>query len=276
MPKQTFLKIARYLLLFLAAYAVAMGAVRHLPSPWNAASQVGVSLLFLAAALFILDMTLPGFNLFSSALCRLPDDPRDEVALTFDDGPVEPYTRQILDILDRYGAKATFFCLGENVERFPDLAREIVRRGHAIGNHTFGHRILPLLSSAECERELVRGRDAIERATGVRPLLVRTPKGYKSARVARIVSRLGGRLIGFSYPIFDVQNPPPEKLVKRLLSRIDPGDIVVMHDGSAPRCGGSRDSLVAALPEILEGIQKEGLRTVSLDRWLSTASKPRS
>jgi peptidoglycan/xylan/chitin deacetylase (PgdA/CDA1 family) len=215
-------------------------------------------------------MTVPGVGLFSPAPTRLPPGETDAVALTFDDGPVEPYTRQILDVLDRAGAKGTFFCLGENVDRFPNLAREIVKRGHTIANHTYGHRILPFLSEKALKSEIEKGGEAIFRVTGVRPSLFRCTKGYKSPRVARAVAESGARLVGFSYPIFDVQNPPPEVLVGRVLRRVRPGDILLMHDGFAPRAPGKRDSLVTALPEILDGITRKGLRTVTLDRIFST------
>jgi peptidoglycan-N-acetylglucosamine deacetylase len=262
-------KVLAYVFLFLALYGLGLIVLLLLPLPWGLAGAFLWLTLFAGSALFLLDMMVPGINLLSTAPTRLPAPAGNDVALTFDDGPVEPYTREILDILDRYEAKATFFCLGKNVDQNPDLAREIVKRGHAIANHTYGHKILPFLSSAEQRDEIKRGAESILQATGREPTLLRCPKGYKSRRVTRAVTGSGARLVGFSYPIFDVQNPPPEQLVRRVLSRVKAGDIVLMHDGYAPHCPGKRDSLVAALPAILDGFSKKGLRTVTLDRAFS-------
>jgi peptidoglycan/xylan/chitin deacetylase (PgdA/CDA1 family) len=266
MPLRSLLKIARAVLPALLAVAAALWAATLLPPPANAVALVAVATLALAAGLLVLDTLAPGVNLFSHALHRLPAAAgADAVALTFDDGPVEPYTRQILDVLDRHGARATFFCIGGNIERFPDLAREIVRRGHTLGNHTGTHRILPRLSAADIAAEIDAGALAAERATGVRPGLLRCPKGYKGLRVMRVARRLGLPLIGFSYPIYDVENPPAADLVGRVLGRVAPGDIVLMHDGFPPDKPGSRSSLVAALPLILDGLQRRGLRPIALD-----------
>jgi peptidoglycan-N-acetylglucosamine deacetylase len=249
---------------FLLIYGTLVYLFSLLPWPYGLPLAIATAVAATAAAVYWIDMMLPGVNLLSEATCRIPE--ADAVALTFDDGPVEPYTRQILDILDRNGAKGTFFCLGDNVEANPDLAREIVRRGHAIGNHTYSHRILPLLSAEECRAELERGATAIERTTGLRPTLVRCPKGYKSRKVTSIVAETGGKLFGFSYPIFDVENPPAGELVDRVLRKVRAGDIIVMHDGFSQRCPGKRDSLVEALDPILKGLKEKRLRAVSLDR----------
>jgi peptidoglycan/xylan/chitin deacetylase (PgdA/CDA1 family) len=270
MPAGSLAKIARAVLPALAAAAAAFAAAFLLPAPWSGLGAVAVATLCLGAVLLALDTVAPGVNLFSRALCRLPAAAGpDAVALTFDDGPVEPFTRQILDALDAHGAKATFFCIGENVERNPELAREIVRRGHALGNHTGTHRLLPRLSPAEIAAEIEAGAAAAERATGVRPTLLRCPKGYKGPRVMRVARRLGLPLVGFSYPIFDVENPPAAELVARVLGRVAPGDIVLMHDGFSPTKPGSRSSLVEALPAILEGLARRGLRPIALDAALA-------
>jgi peptidoglycan/xylan/chitin deacetylase (PgdA/CDA1 family) len=214
MPPRAVLKVLRVVVPALAAFAAAIWAASRLPAPWNAIGAAAVAAVFLGATALALDAFVPGVNLFSGALRRLPPSAGPgAVALTFDDGPVEPFTRQILDALDAAGAKATFFCVGENIDRFPELAREIVRRGHTLGNHTRGHRILTRLPEAEIAAEIEGGALAAERATGVRPRLLRCPKGYKGLRVARVARRLGLPLVGFGYPIYDVQNPPDRKSV---------------------------------------------------------------
>ena len=264
-PPAALVKIARAVLPALLALAAALWVASRLPPPWGAVAVGAVAAAALGAALLTLDTLVPGVNLFSRALHRLPAAAgADAVALTFDDGPVEPYTRQILDALDRHGAKATFFCIGENIERSPELAREIVRRGHTLGNHTQTHRLLPRLPAGDIEAEIAGGVRAAERATGVHPRLLRCPKGYKGLRVMRVARRLGLPLVGFSYPIYDVENPPAADLVGRVLGRVAPGDIILMHDGFPLDKPGSRSSLVEALPRILDGLRSRGLRPIAL------------
>jgi peptidoglycan/xylan/chitin deacetylase (PgdA/CDA1 family) len=269
-PAGALARIARAVLPALAAAVAAMASAFLLPAPWSGLAAVAVATACLGAVLLALDVIAPGVNIFSSALHRLPAAAgADAVALTFDDGPVEPFTREILDVLDAHGAKATFFCIGENIERHADLAREIVRRGHALGNHTGGHRLLPRLPVGQIEAEIEAGARAAERATGVRPRLLRCPKGYKGPRVGRVARRLGLPLIGFSYPVYDVENPPAARLVERVLGRVAPGDIILMHDGFPPDKPGSRSSLVEALPLILDGLRRRGLRPVAIDAALA-------
>jgi peptidoglycan/xylan/chitin deacetylase (PgdA/CDA1 family) len=227
----------------------------------------GLIVSFAFVVCYLLDMMVPGVNIFSRVPHRLPKG--RGVALTFDDGPAEPYTRQVLDILDRYGVKAAFFCIGENVDRWPELAREIVRRGHLAGSHSQSHPILPYLSKEKAGQEIRAGMESLERATGVRPSFFRFPKGYKSRRVLKLARSFGQRAVGFTFPIFDVENPPPERLIHNALSRVRDGDILLMHDGYRPSMPGSRDSLVAALPKILDGIRERGLEIVRLDDGLA-------
>lgn len=272
MPLRTVRKIALYVLYFLSICGGGLLLCALLPTPWTTVASLTWLALMTLLVLYVLDMMVPGVNVFSFAPTRLPERFADTVALTFDDGPVEPYTREILDILDQYNAKATFFCLGENVEQNPALAKEIVERGHSIGNHTFGHRILPLLSKDASESEIDKGFEVIKKTTGQETFLIRCPKGYKSRRIAQSVKRRAAHLIGFSYPIYDVQNPPPEQLIHRLLSRVQGRDILLMHDGYAPGCQGRRDSLVKALPKILEGIKEKKLQLVTIDQAFGPAS----
>lgn len=265
MSARTLKKIALYSSLFLIFFGGLFWGVGFLPGVLGLVARMIILVCTLFAAVYVLDMMIPGVNLLSRAPLRFPDSQNEPaVALTFDDGPVEPYTRQILDILDRNGVKATFFCIGENVDKNPLLAKEIADRGHTVANHTYNHRTLPFLSSDEIHSEIASAADAIARATGKRPTFFRCPKGYKTRRVLRIANDLGQNVTGYSYPIFDVENPPASKLIHRVLGRVKNGDVILMHDGFSVRKPGSRSSLVEALPEILKGIQERGLKVVML------------
>ncbi len=268
MPLRARLEIAAYVLFGLLGAAVVLtGAARA------GASAVVLGLLGLAFALLaalLVDAFYPRSNLFGPAVVRLPRGAK-RVALTFDDGPVEPYTAEILDILDCYRVRASFFCIGENVRRNPELAAEIVRRGHTLGNHTDSHRTLLRAGTATALHEVDAAQAAVRAACGVEPVYFRCPKGYKNPVVVRALRRRGLTLVGYGYPIWDVQNPAPQVLVDRVLARAADGDVIVMHDGFPPARPGRRDSLVAALPRILEGLQARGLRAVSLDEALGAA-----
>src|SRR5258708_1049848 len=113
-----------------------------------------------------------------------------QIALTFDDGPNEPYTSQVLEILRQNHVQATFFLVGENVETYPEAARAIVHDGHVIGNHTYSHRNLIVHSNAAVRREIERGEEAIERVTGQQTHLFRPPYGYKDFLTVREPSNL--------------------------------------------------------------------------------------
>jgi peptidoglycan/xylan/chitin deacetylase (PgdA/CDA1 family) len=271
-PLKARLEIAGYVALYLAAGVGLMAGVTHAGA--GTAALVVLALALAALAALLVDAFYPKSNLFGPAVVRLPtEEGARAVALTFDDGPVAPYTAEILDILDRYRVKATFFCIGENVRRHPELAGEIVRRGHTIGNHTDGHRTLLLAGSGTTIRELDAAQAAVRAACGVKPAYFRCPKGYKNPFVVRALRRRGLTLVGYGYPIWDVQNPPPRELVDRVLGRVARGDIILMHDGFPAGKPGRRDSLVAALPRIIEGIRAKGLTPVSLDEALGRSGR---
>jgi peptidoglycan/xylan/chitin deacetylase (PgdA/CDA1 family) len=264
MPFAARLKILVYVALYLSGWAAIIALTGIVGAPGWVLAVMGSFAAILAV--LALDAFHPRVNLFAPAIVRIPpgSDNRSPIALTFDDGPVEPYTREILEILEQYGAKASFFCIGENVVRAPELARAIVARGHTLGNHTQTHRNLMFASRRQIAEELDRCQHSIEDATQVSPRFFRCPKGYKNPMLHAELRRRSLRLVGYGYPIWDVQNPPPDELLERLLSRAASGDVVVMHDGYPPGAMGSRDSLVTALPAMLEGLRARGLTPVSL------------
>lgn len=270
MPLRARIKIILYLLAAMSAPALVFAVLVWVEAPGWVVTIFIVT--FALVCLLALDAFYPKVNLFGPAVVRLRSrhGPATQVALTFDDGPVSPYTEQILDILDEHGVKGSFFCIGENVERHPEIAKAIISRGHTLGNHTASHRNLMLAGPAQVKRELDKGQRMIFDATGRHPRFFRCPKGYKSPVVVWCLRRLGLTLVGYGYPIFDVENPPAQELVTRVLNRVKGGDIIVMHDGYMPHRSGRRDSLVTALPAIIEGIRDRGLAMVSLDEAISS------
>lgn len=195
-----------------------------------------------------------------------------QVALTFDDGPNEPYTSQILDILDEYAVKATFFMVGRNVENFPETARKVKEAGHVIGNHTYSHRGPILNTPPRVANEISKAEDVIQKVTSISPYLFRPPYGAVGPRVLRQVERLGYVVSQWSVNAGDWRGASPQKIKKRVLSQIEDGAIVLMHDGRNLSAGHDRSSTVAALPEIILSLQDRGYKLVTLPELLKLDS----
>lgn len=152
------------------------------------------------------------------------------IALTFDDGPHPKLTPRILDILDCYHVRATFFMIGVNVENYPNAAREVAARGHEIGNHTFSHHRLRGIGEERAKTELTACADAIERVCGQRPRLFRPPEGSLDSGLVEIVCRNGYETILWSLDTRDWDVKDENAIVRRVLSAVKPGDIILMHD----------------------------------------------
>jgi peptidoglycan/xylan/chitin deacetylase (PgdA/CDA1 family) len=212
---------------------------------------------------FVLTAEGPGSQILGPVLTRVKAD-QPVVALTFDDGP-STYTAQVLDILARYQVKATFFVIGQNVDRYPDYARRIVAEGHVIGNHTYSH---PLWGAVEAPHdmhgELARAAQAIEAATGVYPTLFRPPHGWRSPWMIQLARREGYEVVTWSVSPDDWRRPRPQVIVERVLQHIRPGAIILLHDGLETSVGPPVQNTVAALPDLIEGLQARGYRFVTI------------
>jgi len=187
-----------------------------------------------------------------SFLWRLPVGAQNAVSLTFDDGPDPVYTPAILEVLARYDAKATFFMIGSNVERYPDLAREVVRQGHAVGGHTYNHKVIVTLPRPELADELACCRRAILNATGVDTRLFRPPRGQVSFASVRLVAQLGYKLVHWSKTYSDYRCDGTSGLLHRMNE--DPAmnrDILLFHD--------TNPYTVEALSSIIPAWQSRGL-----------------
>jgi peptidoglycan/xylan/chitin deacetylase (PgdA/CDA1 family) len=156
---------------------------------------------------------------------------RWRIALTFDDGPDPVRTPALLDALAELDVKATFFVLGEHVAAHPELAARIAREGHELGNHTYSHRYLPLARSRSVEHELAATDAAIADATGILPRLARPPYGGRSPWTVRAFARLDKRVVLWDVNSFDWKGAPGPEIADRVLARVRPGSIVLMHDG---------------------------------------------
>ncbi|MDQ3907533.1 MAG: polysaccharide deacetylase family protein, partial [Acidobacteriota bacterium] len=190
------------------------------------------------------------------------DAGRNAVALTFDDGPSQD-TVAILDLLRERDLKATFFMIGEAVERLPRVARRVAEEGHELGNHSYSHPIYLFRSAAETARQLERAQVVIERATGVRPLLARPPCGVRTRAYFRAARRLGLRTVQWDSTGHDWTRAGARDIAARVLEEARAGSIILLHDGdSAGR--EDRRRTVESLPHIIDGLAARGLRVAPL------------
>lgn len=237
----------------------------------NPVAVAGVSACGLAgcAGIFAWGAVAPSSQIFGATIRRTGDP--DAMALTFDDGPNPVITPQLLELLDRYDARATFFLMGRHVRAFPALASEIAARGHAIGNHTETHPKLTFLSSQRIGDELDSCREAIARATGRGARWMRPPFGFRGPQLDAVVRRCGfAGVVMWSIWTWDWKPQPAEPVIRRL-RRAGGGDIVLLHDGDYRELEADRRHTVAALEYWLPRWKDAGIHFVTADGWKQQA-----
>jgi peptidoglycan/xylan/chitin deacetylase (PgdA/CDA1 family) len=200
-----------------------------------------------------------------------PDDPVEADApdsgesggkviyLTFDDGPTVPYTKRVLAVLDEYDAKATFFQTGENATYHPELTRSVVAHGHALGNHSWNHRDLRGLSARKVRLQITRTSAVLGRVSGQPVTCLRPPYGAVNARVRSAIRSRNLAMKMWDIDPRDWDRPGVGAIASRVVSRADPGDVSLMHDG-----GGKRTQSVRALRRILRTLSDRGYRFETL------------
>lgn len=179
--------------------------------------------------------------------------PGHRIALTFDDGPHPEHTPQVLRVLRRYGAPATFFLIGENAAHHPDLVREIAADGHLIANHSWSHPRLDRLRTARVREELGATSDLLAAVLGEAPRWARAPYGAWHRPSLRICAELGMTPLGWSIDTEDWTRPGTAAIARAVLNGAHPGGIVLSHDG-----GGDRSQSVAALAHYLPRLLDRG------------------
>jgi peptidoglycan/xylan/chitin deacetylase (PgdA/CDA1 family) len=185
------------------------------------------------------------------------------VALTFDDGPHPEGTPAVLELLADAGISATFFLVGEQVQRRPQLVREIVAAGHTVGIHAFRHRLQLRMGAAALNDDLLRARAVIEDAAGVAPAWHRPPFGIYSGAGLRMVRAAGLRSLLWSRWGRDWRKfTTPARIAARAAGKLAPGDVILLHDADFYSAKDSYRRTVAALPRIIALLERAGLGTV--------------
>ena len=196
---------------------------------------------------------------------------RQEIALTFDDGPNPPYTEQILDILSARGARATFFVEGAAAEKHPELVRREGELRMAVGSHSYGHaEELAQMSPDDFRQDLQRAEAVLAPILGKKPSLYRAPYGKTGAVILEELRRAGYVSIGWDIDSRDWDSSTTtEQVVENVLSRAHPGGIILLHDGGVGEGNPNRTATVEALPRILEGLRERGLEPVTVSEIIA-------
>lgn len=226
---------------------------------------VGAVICILIGGGLLLLAVLPGNSFYGKVLCKGTTKEK-LVALTFDDGPYPPYTQQILDVLKEKKVPATFFLVGENAKEHPDLVREEAAQGHLIGTHTYDHKDLLRLSGTAIRAELSTGVKTVEDITGKRPIFVRPPHGFKDFSVMGQIAALHLRAVNWSVLPKDWTKPGVDVIVRRVVDGVEPGSIVLLHDGDSPARKASRQQTVEALPTLIDQLREKGYTFVTVDK----------
>jgi len=226
-----------------------------------------------AGIVFTLTAVTPDNDFYGAVFSEAKTTKR-VVALTFDDGPNPPYTNQILDILKEYHVRATFFLIGQNVERYPEVAKRIAAEGHQLGNHTYSHIDLLQADRKVIEEEVDRANRVIKHYTGQTPHVVRPPHGFRDAVVLDVMASRGLRVVEWSVSCRDWTNPGTALIVERVLSQVRSGSIILLHDGDGIAGALPRAQTVEATRIIVRELLKRGYEFVTVDEILPAARRP--
>ena len=226
-----------------------------------------LAIVFINHMILTIAGLIPRSTLLGPNITRLPHEAaqRGEVAITIDDGPDPEVTPQVLDILDRYQAKATFFCIGKMALQHPDLCHEIVRRGHAIENHSLSHQwYFSLLDPWSIHHEVAQAQALLREVSGHSPRFFRATAGLRNPQLDPVLAHCGLSLCSWSRRGYDTQVSDAEAVLAKLSRDLQGGDILLLHDGSAAHTHIGTPVILDVLPRLLGKLAQARLRSVTL------------
>lgn len=246
-----------------AVHALSAIAVGALPTawPWALAAVAANQALIGGAVMW------PRSAWIGENIRRLPASSiaKNEIALTFDDGPDPDITPRVLDLLDAAGQKASFYVVGERATKYPQVIQDIVKRGHVVENHSQHHNHgFAFYPSFRLHRELSAAQQAIADAAGSLPRFFRAPMGFRTPFLDPVIARLGLHYSSWTRRGFDSTAKHPAPVLRRLVTGLNAGDILLLHDGSMLRTRPERAIVLDVLPELLQNISARGLHGVTL------------
>ena len=191
-----------------------------------------------------------------------------QIALTYDDGPNDPHTLRLLEVLARQDVQATLFLIGRPVQQHQEIAREIVQAGHAVGNHTFTHPLLTFKSESEIRQQLSECRAALQDAIGEHSNLFRPPFGGRRPAVLRVARELGMQPVMWNVTGYDWKAPPADVIERKVAKQIRGGDVILLHDGGHKEMGADRSQTVMATDRLIVRYKSEGYEFVTIPRMI--------
>lgn len=209
----------------------------------------------------------PRGRLLGPNLTRLPAPAaaRGEIALTFDDGPDPDVTPKVLDLLDRYDMKASFFCIGTKARAFPAIVQDIARRGHTVENHSDRHsHAFAFFGLSRLARDVEAAQATIAAITGCAPRFFRAPAGFRSPLLDPVLARRNLRYASWTRRSFDTVRSDPHAALTTLTRGLAAGDVLLLHDGSAAHTADGVPLVLAVLPALLDTLRDRGLKSVAL------------
>jgi len=210
-----------------------------------------------------LGVAIPQLSFFGDFICR-GSTSKKSVALTFDDGPDPHSTPQLLELLRTEKIPAAFFCVGKRVEENPALAAQIVREGHLLENHSYAHsNFTNFYSAARLQIGLAQTQAVIGKAAGIAPVYYRPPVGLSNPGTFRAAQKLNLKVVGWTIRSLDTVITDPEKIVARVKRGLQPGAIILLHDGNIPA-----DKLLVTVKSLLDSLRALGYEIVRLDELL--------
>src|ERR1017187_4032265 len=197
-----------------------------------------------------------------------------QIALTFDDGPNDPHTLKLLDVLAKHSVRATFFMIGRYVQQRPDIARAVAQAGHVIGNHTFTHPLLIFKSEAQTRMQLVECHQALEDAIGEHSNLFRPPFGGRRPATLRVARELRLQTVMWNVTGHDWNAPPAAVIEKKVARQMQGGDVILLHDGGHRAMGADRAQTVMATENLIQRYSDQGCEFVTVEEMGAVRRQP--
>lgn len=194
-----------------------------------------------------------------------------KLALTYDDGPNDPHTLRLLEVLARHKVRATFFLIGRYVKQRPDIARELCKAGHVIGNHTFSHPNLIFASTRQTKNELEQCQQALNDVVGEHSRLFRPPFGGRRPGTLRIARNLGLEPIMWNVSGYDWRGKPAEYVEQKVHAQVRGGDVILLHDGGHAAFGADRSQTVIATDRVIAHYRSLGCQFVTIPQMMDGA-----
>ena len=209
----------------------------------------------------LIGSSLISSNYHVKAFCNNPSETEKKITLTFDDGP-SPYTLEVLDLLKKYNVKAVFFCIGKNIEMYPEIVKQIIAEGHLVGNHSYSHSpFFDFYNAKKITEEIQQTDTLLEKFTSKKINFFRPPYGVTTPSIRRALKITGHKVIGWNIRSLDGGTKNQNLIFNRIIKRISPGGIVLLHDTASHS--------VLVLEQFLQFLQKQNYQVVSVEELLN-------